>query len=90
MKIAPQPIHITARALLIATMAIISGAGSAAGTSVPLPVEQPLLREIAGAPDPEQLQATVTALVKFGTRHTLSDTTSTTRGIAAAIRTDFS
>jgi Zn-dependent M28 family amino/carboxypeptidase len=86
MKIAPQPIHLRARALLIATMAIISGAGSAAGTSVPLPVEQPLLREIAGAPDPEQLQATVTALVEFGTRHTLSDTTSTTRGIGAARR----
>ena len=32
--------------------------------------EQPILREIAGSPDPAQLQATVQALVGFGTRHT--------------------
>ncbi len=51
-----------------------------------LAVEQPLLREIATAPDPAQLQATVQTLVGFGTRHTLSDTKSTKRGIGAARR----
>ena len=34
--------------------------------------------------EPAALQATVTRLVGFGTRHTLSDTTSETRGIGAA------
>ncbi|HEY6451787.1 MAG TPA: M28 family peptidase [Steroidobacteraceae bacterium] len=48
------------------------------------PLEQPRLHEIADAPDPEQLRSTVQALVAFGTRHTLSDTVSATRGIGAA------
>ena len=48
--------------------------------------EQPMLWEIAGSPDPLQLRATVQALVGFGTRHTLSDTVSTKRGIGAARR----
>lgn len=48
--------------------------------------EQPMLRDIAHAPDPGQLQATVQALVGFGTRHSLSDTTSPRRGIGAARR----
>jgi Zn-dependent M28 family amino/carboxypeptidase len=54
--------------------------------------EQPLLRRIASEPDSAQLQATVQALVGFGTRHTLSDTTSSQRGIDAArrwVRTRF-
>jgi Zn-dependent M28 family amino/carboxypeptidase len=48
--------------------------------------EQPILREISGSSDPGQLQATVQALVGFGTRHTLSDTASPKRGIGAARR----
>jgi Peptidase family M28 len=48
--------------------------------------EQPILREISGSSDPKQLQATVQALVGFGTRHTLSDTASPKRGIGAARR----
>ena len=46
----------------------------------------PVLQEIAAAPDPARLRSTVEALVGFGTRHTLSDTTSATRGIGAARR----
>jgi Zn-dependent M28 family amino/carboxypeptidase len=46
--------------------------------------EQPILRDIAAAPDAAQLEATVRALVGFGTRHSLSDTTSPKRGIGAA------
>jgi Zn-dependent M28 family amino/carboxypeptidase len=38
------------------------------------------------APDPVALEATITRLVAFGTRHTLSDTTSDVRGIGAARR----
>jgi hypothetical protein len=50
------------------------------------PVDAPLLREIAQAPDPVELQATIQALVGFGTRHSLSDTASPKRGIGAARR----
>jgi Peptidase family M28 len=49
-------------------------------------VEQPLLHELAAEVEPAELDATVTALVGFGTRHTLSDTKSATRGIGAARR----
>jgi len=57
-----------------------------AATFAGAPAEQPILREIARSPDPVQLQATVQALVGFGTRHTLSDTASPRRGIGAARR----
>lgn len=40
----------------------------------------------AAQPDPAQLKATVTTLVGFGTRHTLSTTTDPKRGIGAARR----
>ncbi|HET7795890.1 MAG TPA: aminopeptidase, partial [Rhizobacter sp.] len=44
------------------------------------------LAEVANAVSAEQLQSTITRLVGFGTRHTLSDTKSDTRGIGAARR----
>jgi Zn-dependent M28 family amino/carboxypeptidase len=46
--------------------------------------DHPVLREIAAQVDPAQLHATIEKLVSFGTRHTLSDTTSPDRGIGAA------
>jgi hypothetical protein len=48
--------------------------------------EHPVLGEIAQATDPVRLKATLTTLVGFGTRHTLSDTQSKKRGIGAARR----
>ncbi len=42
--------------------------------------------DIIDAVSPERIEADVTTLVGFGTRHTLSDTTSATRGIGAARR----
>jgi len=54
--------------------------------TLPPPVEQPKLHEIAAAVDATELQATLTKLVGFGTRHTLSDTDSDRRGIGAARR----
>ncbi|MEO7323863.1 MAG: M28 family metallopeptidase [Dokdonella sp.] len=50
------------------------------------PVEQPMLREIVDRVSAEELKATITQLVGFGTRHTMSDTQSKTRGIGAARR----
>ncbi len=46
--------------------------------------EQPLLKDVAAQVDAARLHATIERLVAFGTRHTLSDTTSPTRGIGAA------
>jgi Zn-dependent M28 family amino/carboxypeptidase len=66
--------------------AVILGAAVTAAAFGGAPAEQPILREIAHSPDPVQLQATVQALVGFGTRHTLSDTASPRRGIGAARR----
>ncbi|HJV63931.1 MAG TPA: M28 family peptidase [Albitalea sp.] len=48
--------------------------------------DPPLLRETAAAVDAQQLRSTIERLVAFGTRHTLSDTRSDTRGIGAARR----
>jgi Zn-dependent M28 family amino/carboxypeptidase len=61
---------------------LFAAAASAAASTV----EQPVLREIAVSADPAQLQASIQALVGFGTRHTLSDTASNKRGIGAARR----
>ena len=47
------------------------------------------LYAIANAPQADRIEADVTTLVNFGTRHTLSDTTSDTRGIGAARRWIF-
>jgi Zn-dependent M28 family amino/carboxypeptidase len=64
----------------------VASAALAAMTGTAAASEQTILRDIAVAPDPIQLQATVQALVGFGTRHTLSDTASPRRGIGAARR----
>ncbi|GAB3786717.1 M20/M25/M40 family metallo-hydrolase [Dyella agri] len=50
------------------------------------PHEQPALHLLAAAPSETELRATIAKLVGFGTRHTLSDTRSDTRGIGAARR----
>src|SRR5258708_35731945 len=66
--------------------AAILGAAVTAAAFARAPDEQPILREIAHSPDPVQLQATVQALVGFGTRHTPSDTASPRQGNGAAAR----
>ena len=54
--------------------------------ALPLGGEQPLLHALAAEVSTERLQATDARLVAFGTRHTLSDTVSETRGIGGARR----
>ncbi|MBT4161117.1 MAG: M28 family peptidase, partial [Gammaproteobacteria bacterium] len=44
------------------------------------------LHEISRAPSPDRIEQDIRTLVGFGTRHTLSDTESETRGIGAARR----
>ncbi len=65
-------------AVLALALAALPGVAPAA--------EPPLLRELGKAVRAEELRATDTRLVGFGTRHTLSDTVSDTRGIGAARR----
>jgi Zn-dependent M28 family amino/carboxypeptidase len=50
------------------------------------PQAHPLLQTIAHDVSPDELKATIASLVGFGTRHTMSDTQSETRGIGAARR----
>ncbi|MGN2246604.1 M20/M25/M40 family metallo-hydrolase [Frateuria sp. GZRR35] len=67
--------------------ALLPFAGTGLATELPAqPVEHPELHALAQAPSETELRATITALVGFGTRHTLSETRSGTRGIGAARR----
>ncbi|HZX81631.1 MAG TPA: M28 family metallopeptidase [Lysobacter sp.] len=50
------------------------------------PADKAELHDIAVAPSAARIEADVRKLVSFGTRHTLSDQTSETRGIGAATR----
>ncbi len=54
-------------------------------TQVPPPTD-PRMYEIIQSVSEERLESDITELVNFGTRHTLSDTISETRGIGAARR----
>ncbi len=72
------------RALFLASFSLTAAAMAA--DAPPPPVEHPEFRAIVAAVDAAQLQATLTKLVGFGTRHTLSDVKSDSRGIGAARR----
>ena len=66
-------------------LAALGGPALASDASAPSD-DHPLLREIAADVSPDELHATIAKLVSFGTRHTLSDIRSDTRGIGAARR----
>lgn len=68
----------------LAIFAVLALATPASGQ--PAPTEHALLHGLARQVSPERQRATITKLVGFGTRHTLSDTKSPTRGIGAARR----
>jgi hypothetical protein len=70
--------------LCIALIPIGALAG-APSSDVP-PGGEPVLHKIVNAVSPERLHRDLKTLVGFGTRHTLSTTTSKTRGIGAARR----
>ena len=75
--------------LSVLAFALTAAAAIAAPVSkgTPPPADfHPDLRAIAQQISPAELQATLTKLVSFGTRHTLSETASNTRGIGAARR----
>ncbi|HET7461261.1 MAG TPA: M28 family metallopeptidase [Longimicrobium sp.] len=76
------------RPLPLALAACLAASAAAAQNASPAepPAEDARLREIAAATQPSRMEADVRRLAGFGTRHTLSDTTSRTRGIGAARR----
>src|SRR5690606_18699857 len=79
--------------LLVAMVAAATWPASArAADDAPPPAANPALDAIGTAPSAERIEADIRKLVSFGTRHTLSETTSDTRGIGAArrwIRAEF-
>jgi Zn-dependent M28 family amino/carboxypeptidase len=70
---------------ILALAAALSLAATAVSAQ-PAPAEHALLHELAAQVSPSAEHATIAKLVGFGTRHTLSDTKSETRGIGAARR----
>ncbi len=64
----------------------VSAGDTQAEDGPPVTATQPLLRSIGEDVSPDELRATIARLVEFGTRHTLSETQSNTRGIGAARR----
>jgi hypothetical protein len=65
---------------------VLTGLVATTAVGAPAPAAHPELVHIGQAVSADQLKATITRLVAFGTRHTLSDTVSETRGIGAARR----
>lgn len=74
------------RTLLALALVLATSVAASAAEPQTAARQQPLLQTLSTAPDPAQLRTTVEKLVSFGTRHTLSDTHSDTRGIGAARR----
>ena len=75
------------RQLAIALSACLAApALTAAAPPAAPPATQALLYEIGTAPSAARIEADIRKLVSFGTRHTLSETKSDTRGIGAARR----
>ncbi|WP_413675456.1 M28 family peptidase [Massilia cellulosiltytica] len=78
-----HPVHKTALPILLLLGA---GAHAAPLTDATLPARQADVDAIVREISPQRIHAYVEKLVSFGTRHTMSDTASDTRGIGAARR----
>ncbi len=82
--------------LLPATLLALAAApvpARLAAQAAPTPVpsnEDPRIHDLVAAASAARVEQDIRTLVNFGTRHTLSDTTSATRGIGAARRWIFS
>ncbi|MBB5746957.1 M28 family metallopeptidase [Brevundimonas variabilis] len=71
---------------LVAALALLAAPALAQAPAAAPPGENVLLHQLATLPSAQRIEADVRTMVGFGTRHTLSDTTSETRGIGAARR----
>ena len=65
---------------------LLAAAGSACAAEPNVSAHQAQIDAIVRDISPQRIQATIDKLVSFGTRHTMSDTVSETRGIGAARR----
>ncbi len=70
---------------LVAVLVSVTSSGLEAQSGPP-PEDLAALRDIVAAVSTERIEADIRRLADFGTRHTLSDTLSDTRGIGAARR----
>ncbi|MEP3655065.1 MAG: M28 family peptidase [Litorimonas sp.] len=77
--------HVTLAAALLLTACTAQAQNVTYGP----PSEVQDLYDVAAAPSADRIQADIQTLVDFGTRHTLSETESETRGIGAARRWIF-
>ncbi|HEY0931136.1 MAG TPA: M20/M25/M40 family metallo-hydrolase [Gemmatimonas sp.] len=72
---------------VLASTPAVLGAQAAAAAPTPVPsAEDPRIHEMVSSASVARIESDIRTLVGFGTRHTLSDTMSTTRGIGAARR----
>ena len=78
--------RVGAIALIVATLLLPESAMAAKELPRVPPTEQLVLRTIQAEVRAEQVKRTVTKLVSFTTRHTLSETQSDRRGIGASRR----
>ncbi|TNE66926.1 MAG: M28 family peptidase [Alphaproteobacteria bacterium] len=74
------------RFLAIPGLCLLATAGVAAAPDEPAPTEVPRLHQMVADVSAKRIEADIRKLVGFGTRHSLSDTKSDTRGIGAARR----
>jgi hypothetical protein len=71
---------------LLAVLALVPAGVAAQSTATPPPELDPRLYDIAEGASVERVESDIRTLAGFGTRNTLSDTLSDTRGIGAARR----
>jgi hypothetical protein len=80
-------VFLSASAVAAATVPLVSGSAQAAtGAKLRRSATDPALRALIRQIDPDRIQATITKLVSFGTRHTASSQTDPNRGIGAATK----
>ncbi len=85
----PSPSRLRPAALL-GSLLLLAHPAALPAQAAPLPSqEEPRIHELVAAASAARIEADIRRLVAFGTRHTLSDTLSTTRGIGAARRWVF-
>ena len=74
-----------------AALSVVACSNAAAdhGEEVPVGADLALLHELVKDTSPDRIETDIRRLVSFGTRHTLSETESDTRGIGAARRWIF-
>ncbi|MCS0599363.1 M28 family peptidase [Massilia agri] len=78
--------HARISSSLLAALLATAASASAAPAAPDLTRQQPQIKKILAEISPKRIEGYVAKLVSFGTRHTMSETESDTRGIGAARR----